>query len=231
MTVLRTRTNDRIAFYDAWAPSFDGQQGSLALLEQPLVIGILRRMRGARALDLGCGTGRYFPTLLSRFGTVEAIDFSDGMLGQARVKFAGTPSSRLCFRRADIEGIRLGSSRYDAVLCAMVLGGIANKSRLFQQCARALRPGGQAVFSTYHPMQALRHRRLTALVSGEGRARHVPFRDVWTVGEYVTALHKSGLTLAGIREPSISARFVRAMPKHRTEIGWPHVLILHATKT
>jgi 2-polyprenyl-3-methyl-5-hydroxy-6-metoxy-1,4-benzoquinol methylase len=231
MAPPRTGITGRIAFYDAWAPSFDDQQGALTLLEQPCVLGILRRIRGDRALDLGCGTGRYLPMLLSRFGSVEAIDFSGGMLQQARLKFADTPSSRLQYRRADIERIRLTSSRYDAILCAMVLGGIADKARLFRQCARALRPGGHAVFSTYHPMQALRHHRLTARVDGESRTRHVPFRDIWTVGEYVTAIRLGGLTLTEICEPAITPRFARTLPKHRHEIGWPHVLILHATKT
>src|SRR4051812_9922878 len=73
--------------YDRWAAVYDHDANPLPALEGPVVRGLLgERVRGAAALDLGCGTGRHAVWLAAQGADVTAVDFSDGMLAEASRK-------------------------------------------------------------------------------------------------------------------------------------------------
>ena len=44
--------------YGRWAENYDGEDNPLVALEEPLVDPLLGDVAGARAIDIGCGTGR-----------------------------------------------------------------------------------------------------------------------------------------------------------------------------
>jgi SAM-dependent methyltransferase len=78
-------TYDRFApIYDEWNAENDYEMwlGELLLPELET-----RGLRKGWALDVGCGTGRAFPPLLTRGWRVIGCDVSPGMLAQARRKF------------------------------------------------------------------------------------------------------------------------------------------------
>jgi malonyl-CoA O-methyltransferase len=72
--------------YDRWAVVYDHDANPLIALEEPVVHDALGDVRGAAALDLGCGTGRHALWLAAPGAAVTAVDFSDGMLAEARRK-------------------------------------------------------------------------------------------------------------------------------------------------
>ena len=96
-----------------------------------------------RVLDLGAGTGLLSTFVRSRLPEAELhlIDFSEAMLAQARVRFAG--DSRVTYALADyaVEGLR-GS--YDAVVSALSIHHLENdaKQQLFRAVRNVLLPGG-----------------------------------------------------------------------------------------
>src|SRR5208337_3834007 len=79
--VLPTR-----AGYDRWAACYDTDGNPLIALEEPQVDRLLGEVRGLAVLDVGCGTGRHAIRLAGAGAIVQALDFSAGMLEQARKK-------------------------------------------------------------------------------------------------------------------------------------------------
>ena len=72
--------------YDRWAAIYDHDGNPLQGLEEPVVRATVGDVRGLNVLDLGCGTGRHSLWLAAGGATVTAVDFSDGMLAEARKK-------------------------------------------------------------------------------------------------------------------------------------------------
>jgi trans-aconitate 2-methyltransferase len=100
-------------------------------------------------LDAGCGSGRVTQELLDRLpgGRVVALDASESMLEQARVRLSG--DRRVRFVLADLlelEPAMLGPDRpADAVFSTAVFHWVTDHDRLFANLARVLAPGGQLV--------------------------------------------------------------------------------------
>src|SRR5262245_11398300 len=72
--------------YDRWAAVYDHDGNPLVALEGPVVRAALGDVRGLAVLDLGCGTGRHALWLAAEGAAVTAVDFSEGMLAEARSK-------------------------------------------------------------------------------------------------------------------------------------------------
>jgi malonyl-CoA O-methyltransferase len=70
--------------YDRWAVVYDHDGNPLQGLEEPAVRAAVGDVRGLNILDLGCGTGRHSLWLAAAGATVTAVDFSEGMLAEAR---------------------------------------------------------------------------------------------------------------------------------------------------
>src|SRR2546421_7976802 len=104
------------AAYDRLAPYYDDFTAGYAYA--PWVETIERRaqrlgLRGCRALDLGCGTGKSTAELLDRGYDVTACDISTQMVAEARRKF---PRHAGRFLVADMRALpELG--HFDLVLC------------------------------------------------------------------------------------------------------------------
>jgi SAM-dependent methyltransferase len=101
---------------------------------------------GDRALDLCTGTGAMLPALAQRAGAhglVVGLDFSGGMLEQARRKRAHGPGVALVL--ADAEYLPFRDGTLDAVTCSHAFyelkGGGAE--RALAEVARTLRPDGR----------------------------------------------------------------------------------------
>jgi SAM-dependent methyltransferase len=109
-------TQDAAEAYDRLAPYYDRFTANYA--HDQWVTGIVRHaralgVRGNRALDVACGTGKSTAPLLSRGYTVRACDISAEMVGAAREKF---PSFADAFLVADMRHLpELGE--FDLVLC------------------------------------------------------------------------------------------------------------------
>src|SRR5437762_3882611 len=72
--------------YDRWALVYERDANPLTAFEEPHMRKAVGDARGCAVLDLGCGTGRHSVWLADAGATVTAIDFSEGMLAEARKK-------------------------------------------------------------------------------------------------------------------------------------------------
>jgi ubiquinone/menaquinone biosynthesis C-methylase UbiE len=96
----------------------------------------------ARALDLGTGTGQGAFAIARRFpGTeVVGVDLADAMLAEARRKMPAELAERVEFENGDASALPFPDASFDLV-------AHANMIPFFDELARVLAPGGQAVFA------------------------------------------------------------------------------------
>jgi ubiquinone/menaquinone biosynthesis C-methylase UbiE len=112
--------------------SFTPYEAALAAVDPP----------PARVLDLGTGTGYGAFTIARRFPAAEVVgaDLSDRMLEQARVNTPADLRDRVRFERADASALAYADASFDLV-------AHANMIPFFDEVARVLAPGGQALFA------------------------------------------------------------------------------------
>jgi malonyl-CoA O-methyltransferase len=128
--------------YDRWAAIYDVELNPLVAIEEPHVDALLGDVRGLNVLDVGCGTGRHAIRLAHRGGIVTAIDFSQGMLDQARRKAGDAP---IRFMQHDLAThLPLPDQSFDRVLCGLVLDHIADLPLLLGEMKRVCKADVQA---------------------------------------------------------------------------------------
>ncbi len=105
--------------YDRWAAVYDHDDNPLQALEEPALRVRLGDVRGQAVLDLWCGTGRHALWLAAQGAQVTALDFSPGMLEQARAKPGAAAVNFLCH---DLRlALPLADASFDQVVSGLVL--------------------------------------------------------------------------------------------------------------
>jgi len=128
---------DSWSAWDAYEP-YVGRWSRLVAAEFLQWLGVAR---GARWLDVGCGTGALTSTILASASpaSVVAVDRSEGYLAYARSRVAD-PRAR--FEAADATRIPVADSRLDAVVSGLVLNFVPDQPRMVAEMRRVARPGG-----------------------------------------------------------------------------------------
>ena len=108
------------------------------------VLGRMEVRGDEAAIDAGCGTGRVTELLLAKLpeGSVLAIDGSRSMVEVARRRFAGEPRVRV--ERQDLLSLEV-EERMDLIFSTATFHLIWDHDRLFENLARAIKPGGRLV--------------------------------------------------------------------------------------
>jgi SAM-dependent methyltransferase len=98
---------------------------------------------GARALDVGCGTGVMSMRLARHGFDVVGVDHSTDMLAIARDKRApGDVGSRVEFVEGDARALPFPAASFDVLTCQGVLHHLAELPPCIGEIARVLKPGG-----------------------------------------------------------------------------------------
>lgn len=108
--------------------------------------------KGMRVADLGAGPGWATLDLAERVGPageVHAVERSERFLAHGRAACAARGFGHVRFHERDLMGEPLALAGLDLVWCRWVASFVASPERLVAQAARALRPGGVAVFHEY----------------------------------------------------------------------------------
>lgn len=132
--------------YDKLASIYDGLFAEPYYRQYERFIGRATRLRGGRALDVACGTGRLGARLIRRGFEVTGVDRSAAML--ARAKRRG-----LRVRRASLGSFRV-PGRFDLATCTFdSLNHLSSLAGVFRSVARALAPGGWFLFDLNTPFK------------------------------------------------------------------------------
>jgi SAM-dependent methyltransferase len=105
---------------------------------------------GETAVDLGSGAGIDALIAASKVGTdgtVIGIDMTPEMLVAARKNAAAAGADQVEFREGRLEELPIDDSSVDAITSNCVINLVPDKSRVFAEIARVLRPGGRLVIS------------------------------------------------------------------------------------
>ncbi|MFA7330372.1 MAG: class I SAM-dependent methyltransferase [Candidatus Delongbacteria bacterium] len=209
--------------YDRWAAVYDHDGNPLQALEEPALRVRLGDVRGQAVLDLGCGTGRHALWLAAQGAQVTALDFSPGMLEQARAKPGAGAVRFLCH---DLRlALPLADDSFDQVVSGLVLEHLEDLPAVFREVARVLRPAGRVLASAMHPAMFERgaHARFTDPATGEivapGSLRH-------SLADFRQAAEAGGLEVLELLEASPDAVFARCWPRAERYIGWPMLALL-----
>ena len=95
-------------------------------------------------LDVGAGTGFLTEGAAKIAQNVVALDFSEGMMGEARTKLGGR---NVEFKIGNVEHIPLPDGSVDAVIGNMILHHCLNPEVAITDMARVLAPGGRLALS------------------------------------------------------------------------------------
>jgi len=189
--------NEVAAAYDRWAETYDTDLNRT----RELAAAVLRQsdleLAGRYVVEIGCGTGRNTEWLVERAASVLAVDFSEGMLRQAKSRVR---SPHVRFIQHDIRNRwPMADASADLVIAMLVLEHIEQVEPIFDEASRALRSGGELFVCELHPVRQMygKQARFTNRDTGECERITAFLHDI---SEYVNGALRSGFELAHLGE-------------------------------
>lgn len=183
-----------------WDP--EGPQKALHALNPVRLAYVAGRapLRGARALDVGCGGGLLSEALAREGAQVTAIDLAPDLLRIARLH--GLESGvKVEYRQAGAETLAAEMpGAFDLITCMEMLEHVPDPGSVLAACATLLRPGGCLFVSTLNRTPAAF---ALAIVGAEYIARVLPrgthrYRDFIKPSELAAWLRECGLELEDV---------------------------------
>jgi ubiquinone/menaquinone biosynthesis C-methylase UbiE len=140
-------------FFDAWSYVYDFPLVQRATY-RPVHDAVLRALAAepcARVLDVGCGTGRLADRLREApsVRTVVGLDFSAGMLEQARARLGSTETATLV--RGDATRLPFADAAFDAAVSTEAFHWFPDQDAALAEIHRVLRPGGRLLLALVSP--------------------------------------------------------------------------------
>ena len=192
------------AAYTQWAATYDMDRNLTRDLDQIVTRTVLAKRHYHAILELGCGTGKNTEFLVTIGQQVHAVDFSQGMLAQARAKRFGPT---VTFSEADItQPWPCADQSLDLITCSLVLEHIADLAFVFGEAARVLLPSGHLFVCELHPFKQYLGSK-AAFERDQERVELPAF--VHHISNFVDAAAGAGLALINLKNggtPTIRAR-------------------------
>ncbi|MBI4862979.1 MAG: class I SAM-dependent methyltransferase [Candidatus Riflebacteria bacterium] len=209
--------------YDRWSAVYDHDANPLVALEEPVVHAAVGDPRGLSVLDLGCGTGRHALWLAAGGADVTAVDFSEGMLAEARRK-PGADAVRFVVHDLS-QPLPLDPGAFDLVVSGLVLEHLPDPESFFREARRMLRPAGRAVVTAMHPAMFLKgvQARFTDPLTGE---KVQPGSHPHPLGRLIMAAVEARFLLRGVGEYAADTAFADRYPRAAKYVGWPMLVVL-----
>jgi len=102
-------------------------------------------------LDVACGTG-HTSVAIARLlpgGRVTAVDFSSGMLAQARQKAAALNLNNIEFIERDMEDLAFPDNTFDCAVCAFGIFFVMDMEKQLAHISSKVKPGGRIMISNF----------------------------------------------------------------------------------
>lgn len=138
---------DNKGFWDSWAERYDkfmsGDKNTYAQIVDRIKHKLNRNMY---VLELACGTGILSVQLAGSVKMLEATDFSEEMIKQARQK---NHSTRLHFSVQDATALPYAPQTFDAVIISNALHIMPLPEKALAEIRRVLKPDGLLIAPTF----------------------------------------------------------------------------------
>lgn len=206
-------------------------------LLNPTVFSMLGDVTDRRVLDAGCGQGYFSRLLAARGAIVVALEPADGLYQYAVAKEAELAQG-VEFVQADLTEIEL-EPVFDAVVANMVFLCIPDWKGALRTCARALRPGGQLIFSIEHPCfedasghwHRTGHVEVTEYLADYVMPRRFAPDFHRPLSAYLNAVIAAGCRLTAVAEPRLAPELVGDLgPAAEALVHVPNFLVVSATR-
>jgi ubiquinone/menaquinone biosynthesis C-methylase UbiE len=132
-----------------------GEYDAKALRFFPDSAGNMARMLGLRGneqvLDVACGTGHTSVAIarLLPAGRVTAVDFSSGMLAQARQKASALHLSNIEFNEQDMQNLIFPENTFDCAVCAFGIFFVMDMEKQLKHISTRVKRGGKIMISNF----------------------------------------------------------------------------------
>lgn len=239
----------------AWYDKLVGESGSdyHRQVILPAALRLLDPRPGESVIDVCCGQGVLAKPLLDAgIGRFTGIDASARLIAAATSRHGKDP--RVAWQIADVcQPGAWADGSHDAAACLMAVHDVADAVALCSNVARALKPGGRAVFVCMHPCfriprsshwgwdndQKIQYRRLDSYGTpleipitthpGKGTGELTVFRHR-PLADLLTSLGRGGLAVTGCEELYSHRRSQATGPfskaEHRAAAEFPLFLAL-----
>lgn len=183
--------------YDRWSAIYDTNRNRTRDLDAQVMRARFGRSRFKHVLELGCGTGKNTGLLAEVAEAVQAFDFSEGMLTQARTRVT---SAHVVFQRQDLSKVpwSVESASMDLATFNLVLEHIELLDPLVAEAARCLVPGGVLHVSELHPFRQYEGTQARFEDEAGNEVKVAAFTH--HVSEFVEAGQRAGLRLERLNE-------------------------------
>lgn len=160
------------------------------------------RMRPARVLDLGTGTGKALPALAGLYpdAGVVGLDLTPGMLAVAATRTAPVPAL-VC---GDAARLPFADQSFDLVFANLAIHWSPALDAVFREVRRVLRQPGLFTFSTPGPAAYRELREAWQTVDGSPHV--MPFPEMRALGD--------GMVRAGLVEPVLDTETITLTYRH-----------------
>lgn len=211
-------------YYGEGSKIYGQTRGKQLLLMPALKRCLPTASKGAKLLDVGCGTGDLYSLVLEKGYHYCGIDISRDMISVARIRFPNTEFvvADACFLS------QAHQDTYDVVLLTMLFPALDSKEdiiKILQECSKVLADDGKIFVSVTHPsfdhyMQKHLFKRDDIETNFKGyfhsgtplvihqtiNEQPFIFNDFhWTMSDYISAIQAAGLYLQALDEcPGVS---------------------------
>ncbi len=130
-------------YFDRYAHRWDQFNDSETKDKLGKLINSFRLKKGSQVLDLGCGTGILFPSILraiGKKGRLFGVDFSPKMLLEAKRKFQNVNIVLVC---APAENLPFLPESFDYVIAFASFPHFQNQAKAIEETSRVLKKGGK----------------------------------------------------------------------------------------
>jgi len=154
--------------FDSVANGYDGDALRFFPSSAQAMISLLDLRGGEHVLDVACGTGHASVALARMLprGRVTGVDFSAGMLDQARQKAAALGIGNIEFVEGDMTALGFPAATFDVAVCAFGLFFVEDMETQLAHVASTVKPGGTVMIASFdeshyfHPLRELMLARL-----------------------------------------------------------------------
>ena len=203
----------------------------------------LGNVRGKRALDIGCGEGRFSRLLAGLGAEVTGIDLTEPLIERARSLTVGGDS----YVMGDAETLDgIADESFDLAVSYIVLVDLLDYRASIEAAYRVLKPGGRFIVCNVHPMRSAVP---YGWINQGGRKLFYAVDDYWdegprefpwwgknfvnmhrTLSSYVKAFLDAGFVLEGLDEPVPSEEQLVENPSFDDEFRAPNFVVFRLRK-